>query len=219
MVLLPLRYFGLLNQINGPSSPSSINDRDLLRVFRPFPPLFSSEVLDLVSSVHLYIDGSRRFIFPDFRNIKSQFSLPSKYVDFYRVSTSIGRLKLTSGLYPKSMYSCHLSSRSKGSYLLQTSRRSMFTSGLYPESTDSRHLSSGYNSLDLLQTIQRLMFTSGIYPKSTDSCHLSSRFDSSDLLWTIRRSTFTSCLYLKYTDSCYLSYGSDGPDLFGSSVL
>jgi hypothetical protein len=46
--VLPLRDFSLLNQIDGPSAPSLIDDRNLLRVFEPFPLLFSFGVLDLV---------------------------------------------------------------------------------------------------------------------------------------------------------------------------
>jgi len=44
-------------------------------VFIPFPPLSSFRALDLATRFHLHIDGSRRFGFPDFRNIKSQLSL------------------------------------------------------------------------------------------------------------------------------------------------
>jgi hypothetical protein len=79
-VFLPLREFGLLNQINSPSAPSLINDRNLLWVFGPLPPLFSSRVLDLASRFHLHIDDSHHFGFPEFRNIKSQiFVFPNGF--------------------------------------------------------------------------------------------------------------------------------------------
>jgi hypothetical protein len=75
-ILLLLRNFGLLNQIDGPSAPSSIKDQDLLWVFGPFPPLFSSEVLDLELRVHLYIDDSRRLDFRTSEISNINFRLP-----------------------------------------------------------------------------------------------------------------------------------------------
>jgi hypothetical protein len=59
MVVLPLRDFGLLNQINGPLTPFSIDDRDLFSDLRTFPPPLSSGDLDLAPRVHLHIDDSR----------------------------------------------------------------------------------------------------------------------------------------------------------------
>jgi hypothetical protein len=51
--LLLLRDFDPFNQIDDPSSPFLINDRELLRVFGIFPPSLSSRALDLASCVHL----------------------------------------------------------------------------------------------------------------------------------------------------------------------
>jgi hypothetical protein len=63
-VVLPLWDFGLLNQINGPTIPSSIDDRNLLRVFRPFPPpLFfqSSRYVAMCPPSHRRLSSFRIF--------------------------------------------------------------------------------------------------------------------------------------------------------------
>jgi hypothetical protein len=195
-VLLLLRDFGLLNQINGPSAPSSINDRDIFQVFRPFPPLFSSRVLDLAPCVHLHIDDSRRFGFPDFR--KSQIStliFPQWILS--RIDNPLTRVPLGSttaipsclrtsdfsvlNFHSPSTYAnyCRVSSRI---------RRLIVTSGLYPKSSP---------------LIWWLLITSGLYSKSIDLFHVSSRSDGPDSLrvFGLRKSQFSIENPMRFTQS------------------
>jgi hypothetical protein len=88
MVILPLWDFGLLNQINGPSTSSSINDRDLLRDFGAFTLCFPPEcsvpgVLDLVPHVHFQINYCRLlhdFDFQIFQILNFSFTLIPEYL-------------------------------------------------------------------------------------------------------------------------------------------